>query len=125
ISSSSSAIDSLLFIDENLDAAIYKHLLTLLDEDTYITRIPKIINIEHSIIKEVDELNLSNGDIRDLTGLASFSELENLNLALNIITTIDELKSCTKITNINLSNSPVGDNNSAILQMTELQSLDL
>ena len=125
ISSSSSAIDSLLFVDENLDAAIYRHLLTLLDDDTYIARIPKIINIEHSIIREVEELNLSNGNIRDLTGLASFSELENLNLAQNKITTIDELKSCTKITNLNLSNSPVGDNNSAILQMTKLQSLDL
>ena len=122
---SSNATDSLIFNDENLCEAIYQSLLNNKSEYSTLSRAKSILNIEQSEISRITELNLAGYKIRDLTGLESFENLSKLNVSENIFTTIDPLKYCTNLMELNASNSPISDNNSAIIQMKQLTKLDL
>lgn len=125
LTTSTSAVDSLLFVDANLDEAIYDYLRENKKETTYLARVPNILNITYSEIAACKELDLSNHDIQDLTGLASFANLTDLNLSQNKINNINELRYCTKMQQLNVSNTNIGNNNTAIESMTVLTNLDL
>lgn len=129
----SKLIDSLLFVDENLDRAIYRDLVTRYGKQiVYITRVPRIININQDVIAKVADYNLQHIDtdentkIKDLTGLENFYNLTKLYLQDNNISTIQQLAVCTKLQILNLANNPnINDNNSAIENMILLTDLDL
>lgn len=124
IATSSSSIESIRFEDEKLDAAIYKKIAEK-QKNVYLKRVPKIINITQSEIADTKELNLSDGEISNLRGLANFYNLNILNLSGNKINNIDELATCVNIQDLNVSNSPITNNNSSIMGMTKLLKLDL
>lgn len=126
-------IESLLFVDENLDAAIYSELVNkYLSKIKYLERVPKIININQDVISQIGSFNLQHTDasestkIVDLTGLENFYNLTTLYLQDNNIKTIEPLRGCTKLSTLLLANNPnIGDNNEAILKMPALKNLDL
>ncbi len=122
---SSNAIDSLIFNDENLCEAIYHSLLNNKSEYSTLSRAKSILNIEQAEISRISELNLAGYKIRDLTGLESFENLRNLNVSENSFTTIEPLKYCKNITDLNASNSPISNNNNAIIELKQLRKLDL
>lgn len=126
-------IESILFVDENLDRKICDDLLNrYLSAIKYLERVPKIININQDLIAKVTDFNLQHGEasestkIRDLTGIENFYNLATLHLQDNDLTTIDKLAACTKLQTLNLANNPnIKDNNSAIEKMPALLDLDL
>lgn len=127
-------IESLLFVDENLDAAIYKELLKPDNAKNikYLARVPKIININQDAIAKITNLDLQHTDsstdtkIKDLTGLENFYNLVTLYLQNNDIKTIDPIGTCVKLQSLYLSNnSNLGNNNNAIEKLTVLTTLDL
>lgn len=127
-------IESLVFMDENLDAAIYNQLMNLytMKEIKYLERVPFIININQAIIKNVKQFNLAHTGtnletkIKDLTGIENFLNLEALFLQFNDLINIASLSGCTKLQTLYLSNNPnIGDNNSSIEKLSKLMDLDL
>ena len=126
-------IESLLFEDENLDAAIYNDLTTKYGKSiTYLERVPRIININQAVISKVTEFNLqhtssdANTKIQNLAGLENFYNLVTLYLQDNNVNSIDPLATCTKLQNLLLANNPnLGNNNSSIQNMKVLTNLDL
>jgi len=121
-----SSIDSLFFEDENLADAIDAELTPRIDEYTYVKRALDILNITNSLIYETDTLHLENKNISNLSGLSSFENLENLYLSNNNISSIDEIKNCQYMEELYVPNNPkLGNNISAIENMTNLVKLDL
>ena len=127
-------IESIVFVDKNLDASIYNYLRTHyeMDKIKYLERVPFIININQAIIKDVDQFNLANTStnqdtkIRDLTGIENFLNLEHLQLQNNDLINIDPLIGCTKLQTLYLANNyNIGNNNSAIEYLSKLVDLDL
>ena len=126
-------IESLLFEDENLDAAIYSDITTKYSNSIkYSARVPQIININQDVISRITELDLqhtsSNADtkIQKLTGLENFTKLDTVYLQDNDVQSIEPIASCVKMQNLSLANNPnLGDNNNAIQNMTALTTLDL
>ena len=126
LSSSSSAIETLMFEDPNLDRAIYEYLLSRLSEDEfYIARAPKIINITRSEIRETEVLDLSSSNIQNLKGLSNFSELTNLNLSGNEIADDSELSYLLDLETLNLANNRLDNKYSSIENLESLVNLDL
>ena len=128
ISSSSSAVETLLFEDPNLDNAIYEYLYRKLIEeesDSYIARAPKIINITQREIKETKELDLSSSEIQNLKGLSNFSELVTLNISNNKISDDSEIKYLTKLETLNFANNQLNNHYSSIEKLLKLVNLDL
>ncbi len=124
-------IESLLFVDPNLDLAIDKEL-NRTNNTKYLERVPKIININQDAISKITKLDLQHTDssavtkIKDLSGLENFYNLNTLYLQNNDIKTINPLSACVKLQSLYLSNnSNLGDNNNAIEKMTALGTLDL
>jgi len=126
-------IESLVFVDENLDRAIYEDLTSRYREQIkYLDRVPKIININQDLISKVQDYNLQHTDanentkIIDLTGLENFYNLVTLHLQDNDLKTIQQLASCTKLQTLNLANNPnIGDDNLSIEKLVALTNLDL
>ena len=127
-------IDSLLFVDENLDASIEKELNNAENSKNikYLARVPKIININQDAISKITKLDLQHIDssvntkIKDLTGLENFYNLNTLYLQNNDVKNIDPLSTCVKLQLLYLSNnSNIADNNSSLEKMTVLNTLDL
>jgi len=126
-------IESLLFVDENLDRAIYEDLMSrYINSIKYLERVPKIININQDVISKVGDFNLQHTastestKIKDLTGIENFYNLKTLYLQDNNLSTIKQLSACKLMEYLNLANNPnIKDNNSAIESMTKLKTLDL
>jgi len=127
LGTSTSYVDSLLFRDANLCSAIKEELAKTENASKvkYLKNAYMIMNINNSAIKNIDILDLSVENIKDLSGMENFTGIENLNLSNNEITTINQLQYCTKMLNLNVSNNKLGNNNTAIEKMTKLISLDL
>ena len=125
ISKDSGAIDSLCFKDENLCEAIYSCLKSKKDDFSVLERAKNILNIIQYEIDRVEELDISSHNITYLDGLESFRNLQKLNASGNNFTTIEPLKYCLNIQDLNVSNTAIGNNNRAILEMRMLQKLDL
>lgn len=125
ISSSSRAVETLLFEDPNLDAAIYKYLVQHMDEDSYIARAPYIINITQSEIRETTELDLSSAEIQNLKGLSNFYKLAILNISNNKISDDSEIAYLTDLENLNFANNQLNNHYSSIEKLTKLVTLDL
>ena len=125
ISGSSSAIETLQFEDPNLDAAIYKYLLTHMSENSYIARAPKIINITQREIANTKELDISNAKIQNLKGLSNFSKLEVLNLSNNEISDDSEIKYLEDLMVLNFANNKLNNQYTSIETLYELTNLDL
>lgn len=127
LGTSTSNVDSLLFRDPNLCSAIKEELAKPENADRvkYLANAHMIMNINNSAIKNIDVLDLSVEEIADLSGLENFTGLQNLNISGNLFTTIDPIQYCTKMVNLNVANNKIGDNNTAIQQMTKLEVLDL
>lgn len=122
IGTSTSYIDSILFKDANLCEAIKENLVK---KGIYARNAHFILNLSHKEITSITDLDLSVRDIHDLTGMENFTALKTLNLSENAITTIDQLKYCTNMLSLNVSNNNLGNNNTAIVQMTKLTDLYL
>jgi len=127
LGTSTSYVDSLVFKDPNLCSAIKEELAKPENADRvkYLANAHMIMNINNSAIKNIDVLDLSVEEITDLSGLENFTGLQNLNISGNLFTTIDPIQYCTKMVNLNVANNKIGDNNTAIQQMTKLEILDL
>ena len=126
LSNNTSSIDSLLFEDPNLAAAIDADLTARVQSNTYIKRAVDLLNITYKLVGETVVLHLENKNISNLSGLASFENLTQLYLSNNNVSTIDEIKDCKKIKELYVSNNPnIGNNNSAIENLTNLTNLDL
>ena len=125
ISTSSRAIETLQFEDPNLDAAIYKYLLTHMDEDSYIARAPKIINITQKEIANTTELDISNAKIQNLKGLSNFSNLEVLNLSNNEVSDDSEIKYLGDLRVLNFANNKLNNQYTSIEKLYQLINLDL
>ena len=125
ISTSSSAIETLQFEDPNLDAAIYRYLLTHMDARSYIARAPKIINITQREIANTKELDISNAQIQNLKGLSNFSNLEVLNLSNNEISDDSEIKYLEDLNVLNFANNKLNNQYTSIEVLYELTNLDL
>ena len=125
-----SAIDSILFEDENLNIAIANELKSRItsdnEDDYYVAEAQNILNVTNLLISETKTLDLGNKNISNLAGLSSFENLTNINLTQNNISSIDELRYCENMEQLNVSNNPnIGNNNSAIENMMALTKLDL
>lgn len=126
-------IESIVFVDENLDAAISRDLsLQYGKKITYLDRVPHILNINQNVISLVKQFDLKHTasteetKIRDLTGIENFLNLETLYLQDNNLVNIQPLIGCTKLQILYLANNPnIGDNNSIIQYMPKLYDLDL
>ena len=127
IGTSTGYIDSLLFKDEKLCNAIKKELDKPEHKSkiTYLKNAHMILNLNHSGITQIDDLDLSVEDIKDLSGMENFTGLKKLNLSQNKIQTIDQLRYCKSMVNLNVSNNTLGNNNTAIAEMRSLTDLDL
>lgn len=125
MSSSSSAIETLMFEDPNLDAAIYRYLSTHMNANSYIARAPKIINITQREIANTKELDISSGNIQNLKGLSNFSKLEVLNLSNNEISDDSEIKYLEDLMVLNFANNKLNNQYTAIETLYELTNLDL
>lgn len=128
ISTSTSAIDSILFKDENLDKAIYEDLVDRKRTTDYIARAPLIINISRSSIASIRDFQLTpeaGCEIEDLTGLSNFSNLTTLNLANNHISNDNEIKYLKNLTTLNFANNRLNNNYTSIEELYSLQNLNL
>ena len=126
ISTSTTAIETLRFEDQNLDAAIYNYFLTKeLYKNTYIARAPYIINITQKEIANTKELDLSNFEIQKLKGLSNFYNLENLNVSNNKISDDSEIAYLTKMKNLNFANNQLNNHYTSIERLYSLVSLDI
>ena len=125
ITDSTSAIDSLVFEDQNLDAAIYDYLIKNLQENSYIARAPFIINIEKQQILNVSELDISNHNISNIKGLSNFTYLNTLNIADNTVSDISEIKYLENLKVLYLTNNKLNGNYSAIEKLYYLKTLGL
>ena len=125
ISTSSTAIETLQFEDPNLDEAIYKYLLTHMDDDSYIARAPKIINITQKEIANTKELDISNAKIQNLKGLSNFSNLQILNLSNNLVSDDSEIKLLGDLQVLNFANNKLDNHYTSIETLYNLTNLDL
>lgn len=125
MSTSSSAIETLQFEDPNLDAAIYKYLLTHMSESSYIARAPKIINITQREIANTKELDISSASIQNLKGLSNFSKLQILNLSNNEISDDSEIKYLEDLQVLNFANNKLDNQYTSIETLYDLTNLDL
>lgn len=125
ISTASSAIETLMFEDPNLDKAIYEYLSTHLSNGVYVARAPYIINITRSEIRNTKELDLSSASIQKLKGLSNFSELTNLNISGNEITDDSEIAYLTKLQTLNFANNKLDNHYTSIERLEILTNLDL
>ena len=125
ISTSSTAIETLQFEDPNLDEAIYKYLLTHMDDDSYIARAPKIINITQKEIANTKELDISNAKIQNLKGLSNFSNLQILNLSNNLVSDDSEIKLLDDLQVLNFANNKLDNHYTSIETLYNLTNLDL
>ena len=125
MSTSSTAIETLQFEDPNLDAAIYKYLLTHMSETSYIARAPKIINITQREIANTKELDISSASIQNLKGLSNFSKLQILNLSNNEISDDSEIKYLEDLQVLNFANNKLNNQYTSIETLYELTNLDL
>lgn len=125
ISTSSSAIETLMFEDPNLDKAIYDYLSTHLSNNIYIARAPYIINITRSEIRNTKELDLSSHSIQNLKGLSNFSELTNLNISGNEVSDDSEIAYLTKLQTLNFANNKLDNHYTSIEKLEVLANLDL
>ena len=125
ISTSSSAIETLQFEDPNLDEAIYKYLLTHMDDGSYIARAPKIINITQKEIANTKELDISNAKIQNLKGLSNFSNLQILNLSNNEVSDDAEIKFLGNLQVLNFANNKLDNHYTSIETLYNLTNLDL
>ena len=125
-----SAVDSLIFKDSNLATAIESDLRSRIPADYadqyYVAKAEDILNITNSLIYETETLHLEEKKISNLSGLESFENLKKLYLSNNNLSSIDELKYCGYMEELYVPNNPnIGNNNSAIENMTYLTKLDL
>lgn len=125
ITTSTSAVETLLFEDSNLDKAIYEYLSNKLGKNSYIARAPYIINITQSEISNVKELDISSKEIKNLKGISNFSNLENLNTSNNKISNDSEIKYLTKLKTLNCSNNELNNSYTSIEQIPTLENLDI
>lgn len=58
---------------------------------------------------EINELDLSNSNINDLTGIENFTELESLNISNNNIKNISSLEGLASLKSLNLDNNKIDD----------------
>lgn len=119
-------IDSIIFKDNNLNEVIYQELYNLLKDqgDRYLVRGGKILNVNHEVISRVTKLDLSNGNISDITGLENFDNLIDLNISNNKdIKTIDPLKYISRMEVLNASETSIGDNITAIEKFDNIKTL--
>ena len=122
IGTTTSYIDSVLFKDANLCEAIKENLVK---KGIYARNAHFILNLSHTEITSIKELDLSSRDIHDLSGMESFVALTTLNLSGNAVTTIDQLQYCTNMLYLNVSNNKIVNNNTAIEKMIKLTDLYL
>lgn len=123
ISEEESSIDSAIFNDANLVAAVASEISEM---GEYAKNALKIINVYSYVFNSINKLDLGNRNITDITGLASFENLNYLYLSNNNISSIEDLKDNTVIKELYLSNNQnLKDNNSAIQNMINLNKLDL
>ncbi len=126
-SQNSEPIETLRFIDKNLDSAIYSYLRTHREDYgiTYMTRVPYIININRESIEQVTELDLSKSNISDIEGLQSFTSINNLDLSQNKLKNADQIKYMDSMEKLNISVNQLGNEYSFINKLYELKELNL
>ena len=116
--------DSLKFNDVNLERVVYNSLSEKILDGPYLIQAEKIVNAHTRLIDETDELDASNKNITDLTGLESLYNLEDLDVSKNTgIKTLNPIKYCTNILKLNASNTSIKNDYSAIMDMKELETL--
>lgn len=125
ISTSTSAVETLMFEDPNLDSAIYSYLSSRLTTNSYIARAPYIINITQKEIANIKELDISSMQIQKLKGLSNFINLQNLNLSNNKVSDDSEIKYLTNLTTLNFANNQLNNKYSSIENLYTLTNLDL
>ena len=112
---------SVTFADNNLYQSLRtrlsKYIISRNDET-------KTLEIRTDGMPEITELDLSNCQISDLSGIESFTSLITLNLSKNIITDISDLSSLTNLETLNLSNNTINNINN-IRSLIALTSLNL
>ena len=118
ISGDQNSIDSAVFNDPNLIAAINKEI-------SESTKALNIINVKSYVFTGITKLDLKAGEIKDITGLASFENLAYLYLQDNNITSINELKENTVMMELYLANNLNLKDVTAIENMVKLTKLDL
>ena len=96
------------FTDNNL----YQTLKTMLskyiidkDDST------KTLEIRTDGIPEITELDLSNSQISNLSGIENFTSLKKLNLSKNLISNVSNLATLNNLETLNLSNNNIGSIN--------------
>lgn len=125
--SPSDGLDSILCKDNNLANKIYNKLSSIMtknDDHRYLYKNGLIINAYHDVITQIDEFDVSNSNITDLTGMENLDGLRDFNVSKNTgLTTIDPLKYCSTIEILNASETSIANNISAVEDMNNLKVL--
>lgn len=103
------------FKDKNLYDAIKANIKGLYKyDDKNMT-----LKLSEQKINSINELNLSNKEIVDLTGLENFENLGSLSLENNKISNIEQLSKLKNLDLVDLSNNPIKEN------LKELENINL
>lgn len=126
MTTSTSGIETIIFDDENLKIGVWDKLLEVRgDDDSYIAQIPKIINVERTVVNKVTELNLQSREIEKLRGIESFTKLKKLELQNNKISDDSKLAYLTALEELNLANNNLANSYRSIENLYSLKILDL
>ena len=109
------------FTDNNLYQSLRTRLSNyIIDRDDT----TKTLEIRTDAMSEITELDLSNCQISDLSGIENFTSLITLNLSKNTITDVSDLSNLTNLKTLNLSNNTINNMNN-IRSLTALTNLNL
>lgn len=99
-------IQEITFKDQNL----YNYFKENLKEYVFSFKDDELkLNVSNLALNMIDELNLSNKNISDITGLEYFTNLMYLHLDNNTITDITSLQGMTKLEELYLNNNNITD----------------
>lgn len=117
-------MDSLVFNDNNLKQHIFYELAKQDPAPKYLISAQNIINVYHENVQRIENLDLSNKDIFDLTGMENLDQLRVLNISKNQkITSIEPLKNGNPLEKLNASETSIKDNLQPIEGKNQLREL--